>query len=203
VSVVVADQIREQRASFPVALLFSPLKKESMVFMLEKATELGVTLLQPVWTQRTQGRTFSSNKLQSHLISAAEQSDRLCIPDLKDPLEMMKAVGLAISFKQQVWVCCEPSFRANHEESARVESVTDCRYAISNIFDLLQELSEGSLQQPRGCILLVGPEGGFSPQEFAWLSEQNYVRFVSLGHNTLRAETAGISALALVHARFR
>ena len=199
VHVELTDQIRTQPpAPFSVTLMFTPLKKDATSLLLEKATELGVTQLCPMYTQRTQQGVikdiFSSkkkshaNKAMSIVQQAAEQSDRLCLPRLHSPLNMADLVNKITNVHgpESIWVCCEPSLKSQKKSS--------------RLFDVLADI-DLKLPDRRRLTLMIGPEGGFSPHEVEWLEHHPGVKFVSLGKNTLRAETAALSALALIHSR--
>ncbi len=90
-SVTLTKKIREQPAApAPVHLVFAPLKKDAMDFLIEKSVELGVTHLHPVLTNRTDIRKVNAGRLQAQVIESAEQCERMTIPALL-PLADMKA----------------------------------------------------------------------------------------------------------------
>ena len=66
-------------------LLFAPIKRARLDWLIEKATELGVGALMPVWTRRTQIERLNLDRLRAHAIAAAEQSERLSVPELRAP----------------------------------------------------------------------------------------------------------------------
>src|ERR1700719_283199 len=66
-------------------LLFAPIKRARLDWLVEKATELGVAALLPVWTARTQVERVNLDRLRAHAVEAAEQSERLSVPDLRAP----------------------------------------------------------------------------------------------------------------------
>ena len=83
-------QLRPQLEEPGPWLFFSPLKKSRMEFLVEKAVELGVQKLTPVLTERTIVRTLNMEKIKSHIIEAAEQCERLTIPDLSPPIKLSR-----------------------------------------------------------------------------------------------------------------
>lgn len=166
--------VRSQKDDFPVALLFSPLKAGPLGFLMEKATELGVTDFYPLWTARTQGRDFRHERYVSIIREAAEQSERMSVPFIHQPLFLDKLLT-QWDQEKELLICDE-------------------RPGGQNLFDLLQ--GENVMDS-----VMIGPEGGFSPEEFEFLDRLPNATFVSLGRNILRAETAALSALSLLHSK--
>jgi 16S rRNA (uracil1498-N3)-methyltransferase len=77
-------KLREREAVPDIWLLFAPLKKDRLHYLVEKATELGVASLQPVVTHRTIVDKPNPERLRAHMIEAAEQCDRTALPELTD-----------------------------------------------------------------------------------------------------------------------
>ena len=79
-----ADVVEQQRSrpspSADLWLLFAPIKRARLDWLVEKATELGAAALLPVWTARTQSERLNLERLRAHAIDAAEQSERLSVP---------------------------------------------------------------------------------------------------------------------------
>jgi 16S rRNA (uracil1498-N3)-methyltransferase len=138
--------------------------------VIEKATELGISQISPVLTQRTTVRASAADKWQRWAIEAAEQCERLDVP-LIDPLQPLPEVVAAIS---------SPIYWAAERQEAP---------------PLWSHLRAPS-QHP--VTLLIGPEGGFSPTEIEFLSGHPHIIPVNLGPRILRTETAVIVALAAV-----
>ncbi len=148
---------------------------ERMDYSLQKATELGVTDIHPVVSDRVEVK-LEGKRLQKRMqhwqgviISACEQSGRAIVPGLADPLELMEWSG---------------------NKGTTLRLVLDPRSD--------QALSSQSIGDNR-VELLVGPEGGFSDSELESLSVTG-VRAVSLGPRVLRTETAGPAAIAILQA---
>lgn len=83
--------VAQTRKSDPIEsswLAFAPLKHDPMTFLIEKATELGVTNLQPVITERTNSQRVNLERLQKNAIEAAQQCERLDIPTLHEPIRL-------------------------------------------------------------------------------------------------------------------
>lgn len=89
---VCEKQIRKQSADMVLDawLCFAPIKKDNMDFVVEKATELGVSVLQPVTTRRTINHRVNVDKMQAQATEAAEQSERLTVPQVREPVPLEK-----------------------------------------------------------------------------------------------------------------
>ena len=84
-TLTVERQLRAAEPEPDLWLLFAPIKRASLDWLVEKATELGVSALMPVWTVRTQAERLNLERLRAHAVSAAEQSERLSVPELRFP----------------------------------------------------------------------------------------------------------------------
>src|SRR5205823_13410307 len=84
---MVEAQLREPEpeAEPDLWLIFAPIKRSRRGWRVEKATELGVAALLPVWTARTQVERVNLDRLRAHAVEAAEQSERLSVPELREP----------------------------------------------------------------------------------------------------------------------
>lgn len=79
----IEERLRPFHASYPrIHLYFAPIKKDRLVFLIEKAVELGVTDLHPVLTDHTENRNYKEDKMHAYIIEAAEQCERLDVPTL-------------------------------------------------------------------------------------------------------------------------
>lgn len=165
------EQTRAQVALTPLQLLFAPLKKARTDFVVEKATELGVTHIQPIITEYTQTGRVRADRLTALAIEAAEQTERLDVPAVSDALALVKALD--------GWPLDVPLYYCDEGSEARPMS------------DVLSASSQ------KGAALLIGPEGGFSPRERKMLRALAFVTPVTLGPRILRAETAAVCALTL------
>jgi 16S rRNA (uracil1498-N3)-methyltransferase len=83
------EQLRQPEPSPDITLLFAPIRKHRMAFVIEKATELGVTILQPVITSRTQTSRFNVEKAQAQAVEAAEQCERLDVPEVRAAMPLL------------------------------------------------------------------------------------------------------------------
>ncbi len=157
----------------PVHLLFAPIKKARMEWLIEKAVELGATDLHPVITHHTEVRDLNAARTRAQIIEAAEQCERLDVPALHDITPLKAALGK--------WLPDNPLFMAL--ERADAPPVTK------------------ALPENGPWAFLVGPEGGWSAEERAYPGNLPFLKPVSLGPAILRAETA--AAYVLVAARLR
>jgi len=168
----VLSQTRPQASEPDLWLLFAPLKRARVDFIAEKATELGVSRLQPVITRRTQGGRVPSDRLGAIAIEAAEQCERLSIPEVADPIPL---TSLADGWpaERRLIICDETG-------------------GGGPIAEVLADLPPGPMA------VLIGPEGGFAPGELESLASIPLVTRVSLGPRILRADTAVVAVLSVV-----
>ena len=162
------SQTREQPAQRrSVHLLFAPIKKARMEWLVEKAVELGATDLHPVLTNHTEVRDINHERTQAQIIEAAEQCERLDIPRLHDIRTLKNVLG--------DWPKNVPVMIGLERADA----------------PMLGEVlpAEGPLA------FLIGPEGGFSAEEKSWPESLPILKPVSLGPDILRAETAACYVL--------
>lgn len=152
-------------------LVFAPIKRARLDWLVEKAAELGVSALLPVWTERTQPERLNLDRLAAHAVAAAEQSGRLSVPALYPPEKLARVVA-EWRAERHLYVCDETG------GGVPIAAVT-AGYPAA---------------------LLVGPEGGFAETELDALGKLTFATRVGLGPRVLRAETAAIAALAVFQA---
>lgn len=174
VALTLTAQTRPQSLPPDLMLLFAPVKRRGADLLVEKATELGVRVLQPVITRRTNAETVRTDRLRAIAIEAAEQTERLDVPDVRAPLSLAKVL--------EGWDASRRILFADEAGDARPLAATAAALARTPL------------------ALLTGPEGGFDPEERRLLRSLPFVTPVSLGPRILRAETAVIAALALIQA---
>lgn len=156
---------------------FAPLKTGRLDYVVQKATEMGAGIIQPVITRFTQVTRLRPEKLRANAIEAAEQCEVLSIPAIEPEigLEPLLASWRTVHGLRRLVVC---------DESAPPGSPVQQLRALDGL--------------PVG--LLVGPEGGFSEDERTLILAQPFVVPISLGPRILRADTAAVAALAIVQA---
>ena len=170
-----ALRLREQIKVQPPAppgrhLFFSPLKKQRQDWLIEKATELGVTNLHPVIMNHSAVRAVNAQRTQKQIMEAAEQCECMTLPTLHDLIDLPRALS---------------QLPENLSIFAALERAD---------YPLLPEHYTGG---PAGFI--IGPEGGFSGPEQDLLRNHPQIQGMSLGDHILRAETAAIACLSLAH----
>lgn len=170
----VLHQTVEQKSCPDIVVLASPVKKDCFDIMLEKAGELGAAAFTPVMCERTVIGRVNTDRLRLIATEAAEQSERLEVMTVFDPVSL-KDLLKSWDKNRKLVFCIERSDAQN----------------IMNVLPALRG-------QP--LALLTGPEGGFSPAETELIMSCNFVVPVSLGPRILRAETAMIAALSCLQA---
>ena len=168
----VTEQLRAHHKCPDIWLCFSPVRKHRNAFIFEKGTELGVSRFQPVVTARTQFPKMKLDKDTAQIIEAAEQTERLDIPQVQ--------LGVTLSALLSGW------------DKKRLLIFADEAGDAPRAVELL-----AGLKADTPCAILIGPEGGFTPEERELLRGKAYVRPVSLGPRILRADTAALSVLTL------
>ncbi len=173
-SLEVLEQVRPQAAGPDIHYLFAPLKRARLDYMVQKATELGVAVLQPVLTRHTVAERVNLDRMRNNAIEAAEQCGILRIPGIAEPEKLDRVLAR--------W------------DAARPLIFCDEHAPVQNPVKALSAVAPG----PVG--VLIGPEGGFSAEERERLAAQPFTTQLSLGPRIMRADTAAIAALALVNA---
>lgn len=168
--VLLQQQLKPRTIEPNIELLFAPLKQEAMHYLVEKTTELGVGRLAPITTEFTQVHKINQEKIARYCIDAAQQCERLSIPEIA-PLQSLQKALQGWNPEKLLIICLE-----------RQDSIP--------ITQLLQQLD------PRQeMAFLIGPEGGFGPKDISLLTPHPFVRFCQMGPRILRAETAAVAAL--------
>jgi 16S rRNA (uracil1498-N3)-methyltransferase len=158
-----------------IAYVFAPLKHARLDYMVQKAVEMGAARLQPVLTRFTQVSRVNSERMRANVIEAAEQCGILSLAEVAEPVPLDRY--LAQRQANRLLVFCD--------EAADIASP-------------LQALDKSTASG--GIDILIGPEGGFAEEERALLLRQPKTLRLCLGPRILRADTAGVAALALVQA---
>jgi 16S rRNA (uracil1498-N3)-methyltransferase len=166
------SHVRQQAVEPDLWLLFAPVKRAPIDFLVEKATELGASLLQPVFTRRTIVTRVNLDRLKAHAVEAAEQSDRLSVPVLKEPITLDRVFEQWDATRQVLY--CDESGEGPPAADVLRDAPKADRWAV-----------------------LTGPEGGFDLSERERLRSLKFARPASLGPRILRADTAALAALAI------
>lgn len=173
IDLLIEEKILEQVIVPDVMLCFSNIRKNRVSFIIEKGTELGVRTFQPIISEHTQSASFNILKAKYQSVQAAEQTQRLDIPDIMQPKSLLELLG--------DW------------DNNRVLLFADEKKAVISPVDVIANISS-----PVG--ILIGPEGGFSSVERNYLMSKNFTRPISLGPRVLRSDTASLSLLTLYQA---
>lgn len=183
-AVLACEAKNRDQANVPdLWLLFAPVKRQKNELIVEKATELGVADIRPVITTRTQSERLRLDRFEIIAKEAAEQTERLDLPQIH---EAVKLEPLLDDWDEsRVIIYCDEA----GDDGARPWGGDTGR--ASQALGPLTELRR------KPAALLIGPEGGFSPEERDRLRSLDFVHAISLGPRILRAETAVISALTL------
>ncbi|MDC0518326.1 16S rRNA (uracil(1498)-N(3))-methyltransferase [Candidatus Pelagibacter sp.] len=165
----ITKQLRQKETTKELWLAFSPIKSNYFNFMIQKATELGVTKFLPIVFDRTIVRKINKERLEKVIIEAAEQSNRINVPSIEEPKSLN-------------------SFLKN----SKMDLIfTDLNTSNTKI-DLNQLTSNPT------CVI-IGPEGDFSEVERQEILEFNGVQAIKINENILRSETAVISAISIIN----
>jgi 16S rRNA (uracil1498-N3)-methyltransferase len=174
-SLEVTTQTRPQDRLPDLAYIFAPLKHARLDYVVQKAVEMGASTLQPVLTRFTQVARVNTERMRANVIEAAEQCGILGIAEVAEPVALDRFLG--------------------NRKSERLLVFCDEATEVANPLQLLS-----GKKATAGIDVLIGPEGGFAEEERAVLLRQPHTLRLSLGPRILRADTAGVAALALVQA---
>jgi 16S rRNA (uracil1498-N3)-methyltransferase len=173
-SLRVKERTRPQTTDSDLWLCFAPIKRGHGDFTVEKACELGVSNLVPIFTRHTVVNRVPTDRYRAIATEAAEQSMRLSVPNVEEAIDLKQLIDKWDS--RRTLIFCAEAGDAQPIASA------------------LNQLKPGPLA------VLTGPEGGFGEDEFKLIRSKPYVIPVRLGPRILRADTAAIAALSLVQA---
>jgi len=168
------EQRRAQQAEPDLWLVFAPIKRARIDYLIEKATELGASALVPVITRHGQVERLNLERLRAHAIEAAEQSERLTVPRIDEPRALGDVLA-AWDASRRVMLC---------DESGTAPPAATVLAG----------------QSAASWAVLIGPEGGFAETELDALRKLPFVLPVSLGPRILRADTAALAGLAVLQA---
>lgn len=149
-------------------LLMSIIKNNNFDLVLEKATELGIDVIVPVISDRTIKKSINMDRSKRILKESAEQSGRVSVPKIYDPLKLAGAIDLFNEGGGKLFVCNMDG----------------------------DKWSEKILKKNKKIGFMIGPEGGWSEKEIQLFNQKEYAH-LKIGEHVLRAETAAIVACAL------
>lgn len=179
-TLAVKARVRPQPVGPNLHYLFAPLKHARLDYMVQKAVEMGASRLQPVLTRHVQVARINLDRMRSNAIEAAQQCGILTLPQIDAPLPLDRVI--AVREPGRLLVFCD--------EDAPVQDP---------IAALAKARPTQAMEAPPVAVL-IGPEGGFAPDERAALARLPNVVRLALGPRILRADTAAVAALALMQA---
>ena len=162
-------QLRKKESLKELWLAFSPIKSNYQNFMIQKATELGVTKFLPIIFDRTVVRKINNERLEKIVIEASEQSNRLNVPEIE------KAQNLK-----------------NFLNSNSMDLI------FTDLNSDNKKIEKSKLTDKPICII-IGPEGDFSEVEREEILSFKGVQSLKINENILRSETAVISAISIIN----
>jgi 16S rRNA (uracil1498-N3)-methyltransferase len=165
----IVKQLRKKESSKELWLAFSPIKSNYQNFMIQKATELGVTKFLPIIFDRTVVRKINNERLEKIVIEASEQSNRLNVPEIE------KAQNLK-----------------NFLNSNSMDLI------FTDLNSDNKKIEKSKLTDKPICII-IGPEGDFSEAEREKILSFKGVQSLKINENILRSETAVISAISIIN----
>ena len=165
----VTKQLRQKENIKELWLAFSPIKSNYFNFMIQKATELGVTKFLPIIFDRTVVRKINKDRLSKVIIESSEQSNRLVIPTIEDPKTLDEFLNLN-NFQL--------IFTDLNSKNTKINS---------------------SMMSDKPVCIIIGPEGDFSESERQKILSYKDVQAIKINENILRSETAVISAISIVN----
>jgi len=169
----IMEKVRDKDNEKNIWLAFSPIKQNSLNFLIQKGTELGVQKFIPILSDRTIVREVNIERIKKIIVEASEQSNRISVPEINKPDSLKNF--LSIFPKNGRLIFCDINSNQNN---------------LKNIF-------EKKVDGPM-CIL-IGPEGDFSENERKMIIDHNQTYSISLAKNILKAETAALSAITIVN----
>ena len=165
----ITKQLRQKENIKELWLAFSPIKSNYFNFMIQKATELGVTKFLPIIFDRTIVRKINKDRLEKIIIEAAEQSNRINVPFVEDPQSLQ-----------------------NFLKEKKMDLI------FTDLNSENKKLKLNKLTHNPTCVI-IGPEGDFSEEERKEILGFDGVQPIKINDNILRSETAVISALSIVN----
>ena len=172
VEFTVLKKLREKDNEKNIWLAFAPIKSNFFNFMIQKATELGVTKFVPIITDRTIVRKINYERIEKIIIEASEQSNRIKLPKVE------KTQNLNL-------------FLENNNNKINI--------IFGDLNTENQNLDPKIKNEDKPIYIIIGPEGDFTESERYQILNFNGVQSLKINNNILRAETAAISAISIIN----
>ena len=172
VEFTVLKKLREKNNEKDIWLAFTPIKSNFFNFMIQKATELGVTKFIPIITDRTIVRKINYERIEKIIIEASEQSNRIKVPKVE------KTQNLNLFLK-------------NNNNKINI--------IFGDLNTENQNLDPKIKKENKPICIIIGPEGDFTESEREQILNFKNVQSLKINNNILRTETAAISAISIVN----
>ena len=172
VEFTVLKKLREKDNEKNIWLAFAPIKSNFFNFMIQKATELGVTKFVPIITDRTIVRKINYERIEKIIIEASEQSNRIKVPKVE------KTQNLNL-------------FLENNNNKINI--------IFGDLNTENQNLDPKIKKENKPICIIIGPEGDFTESEREQILNFKDVQSLKINNNILRTETAAISAISIVN----
>lgn len=143
-------------------------------WMAEKCTEMGIDRIIPLQCHNSERKEVKTERLRKILVSAMKQSLKATLPQLDEMTPIMKVINMPFDGKRFICYCDMSLPRDQRKTFAR------------------------EYQPTEDALILIGPEGDFSPEEVSAALEAGFIP-VTLGESRLRTETAAVQAVASCH----
>ena len=165
----VTEQLRQKESTKELWLAFSPIKSNYFNFMIQKATELGVTKFLPIIFDRSRVRKINKERLEKVIVEATEQSNRINVP----VIENIQSLKDLLDNKKMDLIFTDLNSHNKKLDLKKLTSNSTC--------------------------VIIGPEGDFSEKEREEILNFDGVQPIKINQNILRSETAVISALSIIN----
>ena len=172
VEVKFLNKIKEPLKTSNIELAICLVKKTPMEIILQKATELGVSKIIPIISERTEVKDLNFDRANKIVIEATEQSNQLNPPNISQIIKLKDFINSILNDEKLFFADVNSKHKLNSKDLGKSKKVS----------------------------ILIGPEGDFSLNEVA-IAEKNNIKSISLGNQRLRTETAALVAchtLALI-----
>ena len=172
VGFIITKQLRQKENFKEIWLAFSPIKSNYFNFMLQKATELGVTKFVPIITERTIVRKINYERVEKIIIEASEQSNRLVVPKIE---------------------------KAQNLKSFLEKSNNKINIIFGDLNTKNKKLNFKIIKEAKPICIIIGPEGDFTESERKQILNFKDLQSLKINNNILRSETAAISAISIIN----
>lgn len=171
----IVEKISELKKSPNITLAFAPVKNAGIDFIAMKGVELGISSFQPIITNRTIVDKINNERFKIYIKEACEQCERNDFAAINEIKKLDKFLDDPKT-AEKILILCDESGQA-----------LKAKETLSRIITNHKEI-----------VILIGPEGGFTNEEFEKMRALKNLYAISLGPRILRADTAMIAAISLV-----